>query len=468
LKHSQIVPFGSTRRKDIKSEDDKSLIQLLKTGSRTVVIFGKSWNLQVEDILKTTLEENLRMISSSIDFLRKKGIQVIFDAEHYFDGFKADPDYALETIRVATKSGARTVVLCDTNGGTLTYDLEQIVVKTKRNTDAKLGIHCHNDSGLAVANTITAVHSGVSHVQGTINGFGERCGNADLCQVIPTLKFKMGLSILGSDEISLSRIKDITNVSRYVYELANIPPNILQPYVGIGAFAHKAGMHVDAITKNSGAYEHINPELIGNKRRLLISELAGKAGIIKIASEYGLQFDNNEVIENILIRIKALESEGYHLENADATMFLIMMKEMGKNIELFKVKRWEVFTSKETETTVRAKITVDVKGTEYEEVGEGVGPVHSLDLALRKALLRRFPELEQVSLVNYKVTVVEGFSGTSSSVRVFIEFRNNGYSWAATSVSRNITEASEIALSEGYIYWLLVNSHNRGDRNDQR
>ncbi|MFQ6134725.1 MAG: citramalate synthase [Nitrososphaerales archaeon] len=457
LRHSQIVPFGSTRRKGVKPEEDKVLAKLLNTGTKTVVLFGKSWTLHVEDVLLTTLEENLKMIADSIRYLRENGREVIFDAEHYFDGFKSDPEYAVKTVRTAEEAGARAIVLCDTNGGTLTYDVERIVAQTVAELDSKVGIHCHNDSGLAVANTLAAVKAGATHVHGTINGFGERCGNADLCQVIPTLKFKMDLDVLGSGKTSEDSLKALTSLSRYVYELTNISPNSHQPYVGSGAFSHKAGMHVDAILKNSGAYEHIDPELIGNERRFLISELSGRSGIMRVASDLGLNLEERkDVAVRVLQRVKKLESEGYHLENADATMRLIFLKELGQSIEPFKIKRWKVSTLKEIETRVKAEVTVEVNEEEYHEVGEGVGPVHSLDIALRKALLRRFPQLDRVRLVNYKVTVVDSVTGTASSVRVFIEFRDDGHSWATTSVSRNITEASETALAEGYIYWLLT------------
>ncbi len=460
LKHSQIVPFGSTRRKNAEPEEDEALKSLLNTSAKTVVIFGKSWRLHVEDVLRTTLDENLSMIRDSVRYLRKKGVEVIFDAEHYFDGFKSDAEYAVTTVKVAEEAGARTVVLCDTNGGTLVHDVGRIVSKTIGSLGGKaVGIHCHNDSGLAVANTLVAVKVGATHVQGTVNGFGERCGNADLCQVIPALKFKMGLNVLGARKTSEDRLKELTSLSRYVYELTNIPPKPHQPYVGSGAFSHKAGMHVSAIMKNPEAYEHIDPELVGNERRFLISELAGRAGIIKVASDLGLKLEGRKgVVDRVLQQVKKLESEGYHLENADATLYLICLKELQRDTEPFKVKRWEVFTVKERGTKVNAKVTVEVKGKQYVEVGEGVGPVHSLDIALRKALLKRFPQIEKVRLVNYKVTVVEGVAGTASSVRVFIEFRDNGQRWAATSVSENITEASEMALAEGYIYWLLTQS----------
>ena len=319
MSNSKIVSFGSTRRKNTDPKDDISLSQVLDTQTETVVLFGKSWQLHVKKVLNTTLEENLNMIYDSIRYLREQGREIIFDAEHYFDGFKSDPDYALRTLMSAEKAGARAIVLCDTNGGTLTHDVELITRKTVTKIGSKVGVHCHNDTGLAVANTLAAVKSGVSHIQGTVNGFGERCGNADLCQVIPSLKFKMGLDVLGKGKTSKESLKELTSLSRYVYELTNIPPKAHQPYVGSGAFSHKAGMHVNAILKHSGAYEHIDPEVVGNKRRFLISELAGKSGIVKIASDLGFDIaKRSDVVENILEQVKKLESEGYHLENADA------------------------------------------------------------------------------------------------------------------------------------------------------
>jgi len=459
LKNSIIVSFGSTRRKDLEPNNDNTLKTLLANSNNTVVLFGKSWKLHVEKVLNTSLAENLRMISDSVEYFRKEGRQVIFDAEHFFDGFKSDPEYALETIISARDAGAQTVVLCDTNGGTLTTDITEIVKKTLSKTDCKLGIHCHNDSGLAVANTLAAVQAGITHVHGIINGFGERCGNADLCQVIPAIKYKMNLDILGEGDSSKKNLKELTSISRYVYELTNLPPKPHQPYVGSGAFSHKAGMHVDAIIKNKEAYEHIDPKLFGNERRFLVSELSGRSGILRVASELGLSLDDKkDVAQRVLEKVKSLEAEGYHLENAAGTMKLIFLKELGKKVEPFKVKRWKVSTFREETTEVQAEITVNVEGKEFNEIGAGVGPVHSLDIALRKALVRRFPELDRVQLVNYKVTVVDSVSGTASSVRVFIEFRDNGHNWATTSVSHNITEASATALSEGYIYWLVMKS----------
>lgn len=459
LKHSKIASFGSTRRKEINPENDISLSQLLDTETKTIVLFGKSWGLHVKDVINTTFEENLNMISDSILYLRKKGRDIIFDAEHYFDGFKLDPDYAIKTVKSAEKAGARTIVLCDTNGGTLTHEIEQITSKTVAKLNSKIGVHCHNDTGLAVANTLAAVNSGATHIQGTINGFGERCGNADLCQVIPSLKFKMGLNVLGKNKDSEKNLKELTSLSRYVYELTNIPQKPHQPYVGSGAFSHKAGMHVNAILKKSDAYEHINPLIVGNKRSFLVSELAGKSSIIRIASDLGFDLMKRDgAVENVLKRIKKLESEGYHLENADATLSLIFLSELGYNIEPFRIRRWSVHTIKEKILKVSAEVTVEVKGDGYHEFGEGVGPIHSLDIALRKALLRRFPDIDQVRLVNYKVTVVDSVGGTASMVRVFIEFLENGNRWATTSVSGNITEASKRALVDGYIYWLMKSS----------
>ncbi len=459
LNNSQIVAFGSTRKKGIRPEDDKAMEKLLETGTKTVVLFGKSWLLHVAEILHTTPEENLSMIFDSIRFLKSKDREIIFDAEHYFDGYKSDSEYALRTIKTAEKAGVLAIVLCDTNGGTLTYEIENIVADTVAELKTKVGIHCHNDSGLAVANTLIAVKAGATHVHGTINGFGERCGNADLCQVIPTLKYKMNFDVLGTGVSSEKRLKELTFLSKYVYELTNIPPNRHQPYVGSGAFSHKAGIHVDAILKKSEAYEHIDPTLVGNERRFLISELSGRAGIKRVASDFGLNIEEQKnVIPNVLQKVKKLESEGYHLENADATLCLIFLKELGKTVEHFKIKRWKVSTFKETEARVQAEVTLEVDGDEYNEFGEGVGPVHSLDIALRKALLHSFPQIERVRLVNYKVTVVDSVSGTASSVRVFIEFRDDGHSWATTSVSQNITEASATALAEGYLYWLIKKS----------
>jgi len=460
--NSKIVSFGSTRRKEVIPKEDVSLLQLLDTKTETVVLFGKSWDLHVKDVLNTTLEENLNMIFDSIKYLREQGREVIFDAEHYFDGFKSDPDYSLGTLKSAERAGAYAIVLCDTNGGTLTHEVELITKKTVAKIDSKVGVHCHNDTGLAVANTLAAVKAGVTHIQGTVNGFGERCGNADLCQVIPSLKFKMGLEVLGTGKTAEENLKELTSLSRYVYELTNIPTKAHQPYVGSGAFSHKAGMHVNAILKHSGAYEHINPEVVGNKRNFLISELAGKSGIVRVASDLGFDIaERSDVVEKVLEQVKKLESEGYHLENADATLSLIILKELGQNIEPFKIRRWKVSIIKEKTLKVNAEVTVEVNGKDYREFGVGIGPVHSLDIAIRKALIRRFSDLDKVRLINYKVTVVDSIGGTASPVRVFIEFREDCHKWATTSVSGNITEASKRALVEGYTYWLLLLSSHK-------
>lgn len=430
---------------------------LLDAGVKTAVIFGKSWDLHVKDVLKTTLEENLNMITDSIEYLRTNGLNVIYDAEHFFDGFKNNTDYALAAISAAADAGAQTIVLCDTNGGTLTHEITNIATQVGKKTVKPLGIHCHNDTGQAVANTVASVLAGITHVQGTINGLGERCGNADLCQVLPILQFKMHYNSLSSRQTPEEALKGLTALSRYVYQLLNMNPTPQQPFVGRNAFAHKAGVHVDAVIKHLKAYEHMDPSLIGNSRALVVSELAGKAGIVREAAEIGLDLEKNaSAAEKVLQRIKELESKGYQFENAKASVHLILLKETGLLQDPFAVKYWRSTILREDKPESSAEVVVTVGEADYHETAKGVGPVHALDQALRKALQRRFPELGKVSLINYKVTVVDSVSGTASYVRVFIEFEDDGKHWATTSVSENILEASATALVEGYTYKLAL------------
>ncbi|MBI4258170.1 MAG: citramalate synthase, partial [Thaumarchaeota archaeon] len=457
LTNSEVVAFGSTRRKDISSDKDQTLSMLVDAGVKTAVIFGKSWDLHVTDILRTTLEENMNMVTESIEYLKSHGLKVIYDAEHFFDGFKNNPEYALSVVSAAAEAGAQTIVLCDTNGGTLTHEVTDIAQQVRKKISIPLGIHCHNDAGLAVANTIASVLAGISHVQGTINGLGERCGNADLCQVLPILQFKMHYNTLSSKQSSEESLKGLTTISRYVYQLLNMNPVPQQPFVGKNAFAHKAGVHVDAVIKHLKAYEHMEPTLLGNNRSLVVSELAGKAGIIREASEIGLDLEKNAgAAEKVLQKIKELESKGYQFENAKASIHLLLLKEMKLIKEPFIVKYWRSTIVREDKPEASAEVVVTVGDSDYHETAEGVGPVHALDQALRKALRRRFPELNKVNLINYKVTVVDSVSGTASYVRVFIEFEDDGKHWATTSVSENILEASAAALVEGYTYKLTL------------
>ena len=457
LKNSEIVAFGSTRKKDTKPTKDPMLNALLETEVKTAVIFGKAWDLHVTEVLQTTLDENLRMVQDSIEYLRNHNLNVIFDAEHFFDGFKDNHEYALNVAKKAEEAGASVIVLCDTNGGTLTTDIQNIVKKVKAELKVPIGIHCHNDSGLAIANTLIAVLEGASHVQTTINGLGERCGNADLCQLLPTLQLKMGIRALVNDKPINEQLKGLSDISKYVYELTNLPPNPYQPYVGKNAFAHKGGVHIDAILKQPRAYEHIDPSLVGNRRELSISELSGRAGVMNMALRLGIKLDKqSDVVDKVLNEIKRMEAQGYHFEDANATVHLIFLKALGYNLYPFQVKLWRVSTMKNSFKFTSGEVMVKVDDEVLYEASIGVGPVHALDQALRKALLKCFPQLKNVNLINYKVTVVDSASGTASTVRVFIEFKDNSFQWATTAVSDNIIDASATALIDGYAYRLII------------
>lgn len=452
LKNSKIAAFGSTRRKDLRVDEDPSLDAILKSEVEVAVIFGKSWTLHVRDVLKCTPEENLQMIIETIEYLRGHGIDVIFDAEHFYDGFKDDKEYAIEVIKSACDANARTVVLCDTNGGSLVNEVERITSFVKGFVSCPLGIHAHNDSGLAVASTLAAVGAGVRHVQGTINGLGERCGNADLCQAIPNLKLKMGYEVLRNRD----GLRNLTKVSRYVYEVSGMPEFLGQPYTGRNAFAHKAGVHIDAMLKSPRSYEHIDPTLVGNERAMAVSELSGRSVLMKMARELGLELTKQDVAV-CLEKIKNLEAKGYHLELADATVKLLILRSLGMEPMSFKVNLWWVETlNVEGRLLSRAAVSIDVGRESVAAIGEGVGPVHALDVALRSALSNKFPELSDTRLVNYKVSVVDSEDGTAASVRVFVEFMSKDLIWSTTSVSKNIVEASLNAIIDGYIYRLWI------------
>ena len=436
---------------------DENITEVVACGVKTAVVFGKAWQLHVEKVLRISLRENLDLISDSISYLRDKGLEVIFDAEHYFDGYKSNPSYALEVLKVAEDAGAHTLVLCDTNGGTLPKEVYNITRDSIKSVKSTIGIHAHNDAGLAVANTLMAVSAGARHIQGTINGLGERCGNADLCQLLPTLQFKMGYEVVLSDKPWEKKLACLTALSQYVYDLANIPSLPNQPYVGKNAFKHKAGVHVDAVLKIPSAYEHIDPALVGNVRGLSISELSGRASIVNLASEINLNLNKDDrLVDEVLKEIKKLESEGYHFENAKASVHLILLRKAGILTTPFKIVSWKASSSMDGEAKCTAEVVVEVSGEVFKEEAKGVGPVHALDVAFRRAVLQKFPQLSNTNLINYKVTVIDSVQGTASIVRVFIEFEDNGKRWATTAVSANIIEASIRALAEGYTYKLAL------------
>ncbi|MCS7134144.1 MAG: citramalate synthase, partial [Candidatus Caldarchaeum sp.] len=449
--NSRLAAFGSTRRPNVKPKDDVSLNAILKADVPTAVIFGKSWVLHVLEVLRTTPEENLNMVFDTVEYLREHGLEVVFDAEHFFDGYRDSPQYALDVLRRAKEAGAKTIVLCDTNGGTLPFRVGEIVRRVKRELDKPLGIHAHNDCGVAVANSLTAVVEGVRHVQGTMIGLGERCGNADLTQIIPNLVLKMNYRVLRSGEA----VKKLKDVAYYVSEVAGFPIPPSYPFYGVNAFAHKGGVHIDAILKNPRTYEHVDPSLLGMERMLSVSELAGRAVLVNTASKLGFNL-SKEQVSNLLEKIKRLEAVGYHFEPADATVSLMVLEEVGYDVERLKVRTWWVEVVEAGRVSARAVVSMDIDGEAVTEMAEGVGPVHALDAAVRAAVLKRYPKLKSTQLVNYKVSVIDTKDATAAAVRVFIEFGDDGSRWATTAVSRNIVEASLKAIVDGYSYKLLV------------
>lgn len=453
LEHTTLTAFGSTRHPKNDPEDDENLQELLQAETRSITIFGKSWPLHVTDALGVSREQNLDMIGSSVRFLKDRDREVIYDAEHYFDGYKNDPEYALETVRVARDAGADCIVLCDTNGGCLPGEIRDITRRTRESIDADLGIHVHNDSGCAVANTLAAVEEGAVHVQGTINGFGERCGNADLTSVIPNLELKMDVGAIGSE--NLRKLKD---ASRFVNELANLKPNTHQPFVGDSAFAHKGGIHVSAVRENPRTYEHIDPDLVGNARKVLVSELSGKSNILQKADELGLDIDeDDDQARRVVEEVKKLEDKGFHYEAAEGSFEILVNRLTGRHKTYFKLVGFRIIIEQESDRNQRCEATIKVNVGDRTEhtAAEGVGPVNALDNALRKALNEFYPELSEVELSDFKVRVLDETAGTEAKVRVLVEMTDGDSSWRTVGVSENIIEASWQALTDGIDYKLM-------------
>lgn len=453
FKHSTLVAFGSTRRPAGKVDDDVTLRNLLDANTSAVCIVAKSWDYHVTNALQTTLEEGVAMVGDSVDFLNTNGRRVLVDLEHFFDGYKNNPEFVMRVIESAVMKGATHLVLCDTNGGSLPHEVADIVgrVKSFVGNDATLGIHCHDDTGCAVANSMAAVLAGVRHVQGTLNGLGERTGNTNLTTVIPNLQLKMGFQCL--PEGNLDRL---TAVSNHVAEVLNRPLNPQAPYVGASAFAHKAGLHVSAIARAKDAYEHVSPELVGNGTRFVVSEMAGRATIQMKADELKLDMDGaavNQVIDDL----KRLEHEGYHFEAADASLELLMRRASGWQQDAFRVESMRVITDESADGrfTTEATVKVWVGDDRYVHTAEGNGPVNAIDAALRAALLSRYPQLSKVHLTDYKVRILDGGSATGAVTRVLIDATNGDRSWTTIGVSTNIIEASWQALEESLIYGLL-------------
>lgn len=453
LKHAKVASFGSTARAGTLPEEDHNLKSLINAKTSVVTIFGKSWDIHVKTVLGIKLTENIKLISETITYLKKHFSEVFFDAEHFFDGVKANPQYALQTVKEASKAGADCIVLCDTNGGTLTHQLSEIIKEIKKHiTKTPLGIHAHNDSELAVANSIVAVQLGIGHVQGTINGMGERCGNANLCSVIPNLKLKLNYNC-----ISKKQLTKLQEMSRFVYELANLQPLKHQPYVGSSAFAHKGGIHVSAIQKKPETYEHISPGLVGNIQRVLISDLSGKSSIVQKAKEFKINISSKDpVVHEIVERLKDLESQGFQFEGAEASFELLMMEALGTKRRYFDLVGFRIINERrEGEHPVcEATIMVKVGGKTEHTAALGNGPVNALDNALRKALEKFYPQLKETELIDYKVRVLSSGEGTASRVRVLVESGDKKHKWGTVGVSENIIEASWKALVDSINYKL--------------
>ncbi|HZK34396.1 MAG TPA: citramalate synthase, partial [Bacillota bacterium] len=418
LKNARLAAFGSTRRAFIKAEEDANLQALLRANTSVVTIFGKAWDFHVTDIIKTTLEENLNMIGDTLTFLKDQGKEVIFDAEHFFDGYKANPVYAIKCLERAKEAGAECLVLCETNGGAFPSEISRIISEVAARIDAPLGIHCHNDGGMAVANSIVAAESGAVQVQGTINGFGERCGNANLCTIIPNLQLKQNMTCVPEEQL-----KNLARVSRYISELANLAHDERAPYVGRSAFAHKGGMHIDAIRKNPLSFEHIGPCVVGNERRILMSEVSGRSTILKRIQRMTPEIDKNSPETQYLMdEMKRLEHEGYQFEGAEISFELLVRRVLGKDKEFFKIKDFRVLCEEhwQDDYSATAIIKVQVDGVEEVSAAEGDGPVNALDQALRKALRVFYPELDKMRLTDYKVRVLDTAKATAAKVRVHI------------------------------------------------
>lgn len=453
FQNSKLVAFGSTRRANRKPEEDTNLIMLVQMDTPTITIFGKSWDFHVKEILRVSLEENLRMIEESVRFLKSFGKEVIFDAEHFFDGYKSDPAYALECLEAAEAGGADWLCLADTNGGCLPSEVKEITAKVKERVKVPLGIHAHNDSETGVANTIAAIEAGATQVQGTINGYGERCGNANLCSIIPILVLKMGIEVVPKE-----KLKHLVELSRFVAEVANVVPASNMPFVGESAFAHKGGVHVDAIMKNPRSYEHIDPEAVGNERRILVSELSGSSTIVYKTRSLHLDLTKDSPQTRLILeKLTELENQGYHFEGAEASFELLVKKLTGGYRKLFDLLGLRVIVEKmqNGEFITEASLKLKVNDTIAHTVAEGDGPVHALDNALRKALQQFYPELEKIRLTDFKVRVISGQEGTAAKVRVLVESFDGEEVWSTIGVSTNIIEASWQALVESIEYRLL-------------
>lgn len=454
LNNARVAAFGSTRRANVAAADDLNLRQLLKAETPVVTIVGKTWDLHVRDDLRISKQANLDVIADSVAYLKQRVSEVIFDAEHFFDGYRADAEGALACLRAAAEAGADVLVLCDTRGGSMPQQIAAGVEAAKAVGAKALGIHCHNDCELAVANSLAAVAAGVTQVQGTINGFGERCGNANLCSVIPNLQIKLGFEC-----VSAEQLRNLAGLSRTVYELANIEPYKRQAYVGASAFAHKGGLHIAAVQKNRETYEHIEPERVGNRQRVLVSDLSGRSSVVYKAKQFGLDLDStNPAVKAVLDKVKQLENSGFQYEGAEASFELLMQEALHGKVQHFRLVAFRVSDEKikENEPPL-SEATVMIEGPDgstQHTVARGNGPLNALDLALRKALLPYFPQLAKLELHDYKVRVLGGAEGTEATVRVLIESGDESGIWGTVGVSPNVIDASWQALVDSFEYKL--------------
>ncbi|HUL60665.1 MAG TPA: citramalate synthase [Anaeromyxobacteraceae bacterium] len=447
-----IAAFGATCRVGGGPEDDANIKALLDSGAPVCTVVGKTWTLHVTDVLRTTLDDNLRIIEQSLAHLKEQKRRVIYDAEHFFDGYRADPAYAVATLEAASRGGAETLVLCDTNGGSLPWQIAEIVRAVKARVKTPLGIHAHNDSESAVANSLAAVHEGAVHVQGTVNGYGERCGNANLCSVIPALELKLGLRCLPD-----GHLRTVTDVSRFVAEVTNLTPDDHLPYVGKSAFAHKGGIHVAAMRRNVASYQHITPELVGNQMRVVVSELSGRGNLLSKAEEFGLDAAGKGVAD-VLTEIKALEARGFSFEAAEASVALMMKRQEEGYRAPFELVDFLVNVQHRTGRGIfsEAMVKVKVDGETLHTAAEGDGPVDALDAALRKALAPRYPQIRDLHLVDYKVRILDGQNGTAAITRVLIDTQKGARRWSTVGASANIIEASWRALVDALEYGLTL------------
>ena len=453
LTHAKLCAFGSTHRIGVRPEEDSNLQALLAAGTKAVTIFGKAWDLHVREVLHAQCSENLDIIRSTISFLKKRGKEVIFDAEHFYDGYKNNAEYAMQVLQTAAAAGADTLCLCDTNGAAFPDEISRMTEEVCRAfPDVRIGVHCHNDAGMGVAGTVTGVLAGATHFQGTMNGFGERCGNANLCTIIPNLQLKRGYCCIPSE-----KLEKLKATSRLIYELANLVPDERQPYVGSMAFAHKGGMHIDAVHKNPITFEHINPEQVGNERRFLMSEMSGRAAVLSSIQKVDktISRDSAETAQ-VLAELKRLENEGYQFEAAESSFELLICKILGQYTPFFTLEQFKVLSiapNPENEAC-SAIIKIMVDGKSELTAAEGIGPVNALDRALRKALERFYPEIGKMRLIDFKVRVLDGKSATASRIRVLIESTDGEENLSTVGVSRDILEASWLALVDSVEYML--------------